>query len=99
MYDCQWDNSLQETKMTQKVTTIGPRTAFNNEQSLYCILLVRYKRPRNDDVKQFKQKTNGLSYVSWIGKFDTYILFVMSLDDFIGLRYSERQATLYVTHF
>ena len=30
------------------------RTAFNNEQSPYRI--VSYKRPRNDNVKQFKQE-------------------------------------------
>ena len=40
-YDCQWDNSPQETKMKQKLTTIGHRTAFNNEQSPYRI--VSYK--------------------------------------------------------
>ena len=34
----------QETKMTQTLTTIGHRTAFNNEQSPYRI--VSYKRPR-----------------------------------------------------
>ena len=34
----------QKTKMTQTLTTIGHRTAFNNEQSPYRI--VSYKRPR-----------------------------------------------------
>ena len=29
-YDCQWDNYPQKTKMTQTLTTIGHRTAFNN---------------------------------------------------------------------
>ena len=52
-YDCQWDNRPQETKMTQKLTNICHRTAFNNEQSPYRI--VSYKRPRNDNVKQFKR--------------------------------------------
>ena len=42
----------QGTKITQKLTTIGHRTAFNNEQSPNRI--VSYKRPRNDNVKQFK---------------------------------------------
>ena len=42
------DNSPPETKMTQKLTIIGHRTAFNNEQNLYRI--VSYKRPRNDNV-------------------------------------------------
>ena len=37
-------------KMTQKLTIIGNRTAFNNEQSPYRI--VSYKKPRNDSVKQ-----------------------------------------------
>ena len=36
----------------RKLTTIGHRTAFNNEQSPFC--KVSYKRPRNDNVKQFK---------------------------------------------
>ena len=43
-YDCQWDSYPQKTKMTQTLTTIGHRTAFNNEQSPYRI--VSYKRPR-----------------------------------------------------
>ena len=51
-YDCQWDNTLQETKMTQKLTTIGNCMAFTNEQSPYQI--VSYKRPWKDNVKQFK---------------------------------------------
>ena len=34
----------KKPKMTQTLTTIGHRTAFNNEQSLYRI--VSYKRPR-----------------------------------------------------
>ena len=50
----QWDNCPQEIKMTQKLTTIGNRTAFNNEQSPYRI--VGYKRPRNDNIKQFKRE-------------------------------------------
>ena len=41
-YDCQWDNYPHKTKMTQILTTIGHRTAFNNEQSPYRI--VSYKR-------------------------------------------------------
>ena len=44
----------KETKMTQKLTTIGHCTAFNNEQSPYRI--VNYKRPQNDNVKQFKRE-------------------------------------------
>ena len=36
-------------KMKQKLITIGHRTAFNNEQSPYCI--VSYKRPRNNNCK------------------------------------------------
>ena len=31
-YDCQRDNYPQETKVTQTLTTIGHRIAFNNEQ-------------------------------------------------------------------
>ena len=53
-YDCQLDNCSQETNMTQTLTTIGHRTAFNNDQSPYHI--VSYKRPRYDNVKQFKRK-------------------------------------------
>ena len=52
-YDCQWNNYPQKTKMTQTFTTIGHRTAFNNEQSPYRI--VSYKRPRNNNVKRFKR--------------------------------------------
>ena len=40
-------------QMTQKLTTIGHCTAFNNEQSQYN--LVSYERPQNDSVKQIKQ--------------------------------------------
>ena len=47
-------NETQETKMTQKLTIIGHRTAFNNEKSPYRI--VRYKRYRNHNVKQFKRE-------------------------------------------
>ena len=54
LYGCQCDKSLQETKMTRKLTTPGHRTAFNNEQNLYHIL--GYKRPRNVNVKQFKRE-------------------------------------------
>ena len=42
-----------ETSLHKKpkiLTTIGRRTALENEQSLYRI--VSYKRPRNDNVKQ-----------------------------------------------
>ena len=60
-YDCQRDNCPQETKMTQQLTTIGHHMAFNNEQNPYRI--VSYKRPRNENVKQFKQETNGLIYI------------------------------------
>ena len=35
---------VNETKITQKLTTIGHRKAFNNEQSPYRI--VSYKMPR-----------------------------------------------------
>ena len=41
-------------QMTQTLTTIGHRIAINNEQSQYRI--VSYKRPRNDNVKQFKRE-------------------------------------------
>ena len=37
-----------------ELTTIGHRTAFNNEQSPYRI--VSYKRPLYDNLKQFKQE-------------------------------------------
>ena len=53
-YECQRDNSTQETKVTQILTTISHRMAFNNEQSPYRI--VRYKRPRNYNVKQCKRE-------------------------------------------
>ena len=37
-FDCQWDNSPKETKITQKLTTIGHRTPFNNDQIQYRIV-------------------------------------------------------------
>ena len=40
--------------MTQTLTTIGHRTAFQNKQSPYRI--VSYKRPRYDNVKQYKRE-------------------------------------------
>ena len=43
-------------KMTQKLTTIGHRTAFNNDQNLYR--LVSNKRPKKDKWKAIK--TNGI---------------------------------------
>ena len=60
-FDFQWDNSPQETKMTQKLTTIGHRIAFNNEQSPYHI--ISYKRTRNDNEKKSNEKTNCLIYI------------------------------------
>ena len=48
------ETTVQETKMKKTLTTIGHRTAFNNEQSPYRI--VSYKRPRYDNVKQFKRE-------------------------------------------
>ncbi len=55
-YDCECDNSPQGTKKkkTQNLTTIGHRTAFNNEPSLYRI--VSYKMSRDDNVKQLKRE-------------------------------------------
>ena len=52
----------KETKMTQKLTTIRHRAAFNNEQSPYRI--VSYIMLRNDKFKTIQaRKTNGLIYV------------------------------------
>ena len=45
-------------QMTQKLTTIGHRTTFNNEKSPYR--LVSYKRSQNNNSNE---KTNGLTYV------------------------------------
>ena len=42
--------SPQETKMIQKLTTLGHRTAFNNKQSPYRI--VSYESPWNDNLKR-----------------------------------------------
>ena len=53
-YDCQWDKSPQETKWHKKLTTIGHLAEFNIEQTPYRI--VSYKRPRNDNIKQFKRE-------------------------------------------
>ena len=47
--------------MTQKLTNIGHRTAFNNEQSPYRI--VCYKGPDMTMKNNSNEKTNGLIYV------------------------------------
>ena len=49
LYDSQSDNSPKQTKMTQKLTTISHRTAFNNDQSTYGIF--SYKWPINNKCK------------------------------------------------
>ena len=41
-------------QITQKLTTIGHRTAFNNDQNPYHI--VRYNRPRNDKCKPIQTR-------------------------------------------
>ena len=48
------ETTLLETKITQKLTTIGHHMAFNNEQSPYCIVI--YKRPRNDTCKTIQKR-------------------------------------------
>lgn len=42
-YDFQWDNSSEETKVTQKLKTKGYRPTFNNEQMPIRIYIVSYK--------------------------------------------------------
>ena len=49
-------------KMTQILTTIGHRTAFDNEQSPYRIVSF-YKRLQNDNVKQFKRESPHPSFL------------------------------------
>ena len=44
------ETTVHKRKNDTDITTIGHRTAFNNEQSPYRI--VSYKRPRYDNVKQ-----------------------------------------------
>ena len=41
-------------KITKKLTVIGHRTSFSNEQSPYRIVI--YKRPQNDNVKHFQRE-------------------------------------------
>ena len=53
-YDFQLDNSPQETNMTQKLTTIGHRTAFNNEKAHTAI-----KHTEITNVVSAYEKTNG----------------------------------------
>lgn len=48
-------------QITQNLTTIGHRMAFENEQNRYRI--VKYKRHRRDKCKQFKRETYGLIYL------------------------------------
>ena len=53
--------------MKQKLTTIGHRSAFNNEQSPYRI--VSYKSPRRDKCKLIQTKnTNGIINVQKINE-------------------------------
>ena len=40
--------------------------AFNNKQSQYH--RVGYKKPRNDNVKQFKRENHGLIYIKELAK-------------------------------
>ena len=42
-YDCQWDNCPQETKMTQKLTTIGHGT-LNKYKRLTFLFFSAYLR-------------------------------------------------------
>ena len=49
--DCLCEISPQETKLTQKLTAMGHRTTFNNEQSPY-----RIKSPEITYVKHFKRE-------------------------------------------
>ena len=53
--------SLQETKMTQKLTFIGNRTAFNNEQSPYRI--ASYERPEMTMWNNSNEKIHCLIYI------------------------------------
>ena len=46
------ETTLHKRPNYKELTTIGHHTDFNNKQRLYCI--DSYKRPRNDNVKQFK---------------------------------------------
>ena len=54
-YDCQWDNFSQETKMTEKLTTIVHGTASNNALTRY------HKSPRNDKCKNDNIRTNCIN--------------------------------------
>ena len=49
------DRTLDKRPITQKYTTTGHRTAFNNEQSPNRI--VAYKKPRNDFFFETMQTT------------------------------------------
>ena len=51
-YEYQLENSPRETKMTQKLKTIGHHYAFNDEQRPYRIDI---KVPKMTNVKQFKR--------------------------------------------
>ena len=46
--------TLHKRPNDTEIKTQGHLTAFNNDQSPYRI--VSFKRPRNDNVKQFKQE-------------------------------------------
>ena len=48
------ETTIHKRPKWQTLTTRGQCTAFNNEENPYHI--VSYKRPQNDNVKQFKQE-------------------------------------------
>ena len=62
------ETTRQETKMTQKLTTIVHHTAFNNEQSPYY--KVSYKRTRNDNVKQFKREKKYVTLYDFLSELE-----------------------------
>ena len=53
-------------QMTQKLTTIGHHTAFNNEQSTYSI--VSFKRPQNEKCFTIQTRKSSFHFAHLKGK-------------------------------
>ena len=76
-YDCQCDNCPQETKMTQTLTTIGHRTAFNNEQSPYRIVsYIFVSQGLRSTPALFSEKRAGVD----VHSFDVFELLILPFD-------------------
>ena len=93
-FDCQWDKSPQETKMTQQLTAKGHRTVFNNDESPYR--QVSDKMPRNHKCKTIQTRKSDLFrspnsiFCLFVFYVDTFLLFSSSYTRSVLQRMSGR---------